>query len=62
MSKPAQVSEAVGDGSKGYRKEGGNDAGPGRNVKGGGAVGVTIWKQELGGDWGDAQGPDGIPP
>ena len=62
LPKPTESTEAVGDDIKGPRKDGRNCAVPGRNVQGGGAVGVTIWKQELGGDWGDAQGPDGIPP
>ena len=61
LPKPAQISEAAGNGSKGARKEGSNGAGPGRYLQGGGAVGDIIWKQELGGDRGDAQGPDRIP-
>ena len=32
------------------------------NLQGSGASGVTLWKQDLGGDQGDSQGPDGIPP
>ena len=54
--------EAVGDDRKVPGKEGSNDAGPGSNVQGSGASGVTIWKQELSGDRGDSQGPDGILP
>ena len=50
------------DDSEGPRKENSNGAGPGRNVQGGGAVGINLWKKELGGDRGDAQGPDGVPP
>ena len=33
---------------------------PGINVQGVGAVDITLWKKDLGGDQGDAQGPDGI--
>ena len=62
ITKPAQSSEAVEENSKGYRKDGRNGAGPGSNVQGGGTVGVTIWKQELGGDQGDTQDPGGVPP
>ena len=36
--------------------------GPGSDVKGSGAVGNIIWQRAMGGDRGDAQGPDGIPP
>ena len=50
----------MGGDSKGSRKYRSNGTGPGRNVKGGGAVGVTILNRELGGDQGDAQGPDGV--
>ena len=35
---------------------------PGRNLQGGGTVGVTLWKRDLGGDQGYSQGPDGVPP
>ena len=52
----------MGDDSEGPRKDGINSAGPGRNLQGGGAIRVTLWKRELGGDQGDDQGPDGIPP
>ena len=45
---------AVGHASEGSIKDGSNVAGTGSNVKGGGAVGVTIWKQEIGGAQGDA--------
>ena len=54
--------EAVGDGSKDPRKDRSNGAGPGSNVQGGVAVGVNIWKRELGGDRGYAQGSDITPP
>ena len=40
------------DDSEGSRKVGSNGVGPGSNVQGGGAVGVTLWKQELVGDRG----------
>ena len=50
------------DDSEGPRKDVINSVGPGSNVQGVGAVGVTIWKQELGGDSGNAQGTDGIQP
>ena len=62
LTKTTESAEGVGDDSEGPRKDGINGAGPGSNVQGGGTVGVTIWKRELGGDRGDAQGPDGIPP
>ena len=62
LPKPAEILEAVGDDSEGYRKDRRNGALLGINVQGDGAFGVTLWKRELGGDWGDAQGPDGIPP
>ena len=39
-----------------------NSAGPGRNLQVSGAVGVTLWKRELGGDRGDAQGSVSVPP
>ena len=61
LTKPAEIAETVGGDSEGPRKDGSNGVGPGSNVQGGGAVGVTLWKLELGGDRGDAQGPDGIP-
>ena len=53
---------AVGHDIQGSRKDGINGAVPGRNVQGGDAVGATIWKRELGGYWGDAQGTDDVPP
>ena len=62
LPKHAEISEAVGDDIKGYRKDRSNGAGPGRNLKVVGTVDVTLWKQEVGGDRGDAQGPDRIPP
>ena len=62
LPKHAETTESMGDDSAGPRKDGINGVGPGRNVQGGGAVGVTLWKRELGGDRGDAQGPDGIIP
>ena len=52
----------MGHDSKSTRKDGSNGAGPGRNVHSGGAVSANIWKIELGGDRGDAQGTDGVPP
>ena len=52
----------MGYNSEGSREDGGNSAGTGINVQGSGTVVVTIWKQELGGDWGDAQVPDGVTP
>ena len=48
--------------SEGPRKDGRNGTGLGRNVQGIGAVSVTLWKLELGGDRGYTQGPDSIPP
>ena len=48
--------------SDGSRKEGSDGEIPGINVKGGGTVGVTLWKQYLGGDRGDSQDPDRVPP
>ena len=50
----------MGDDSEGPRKDRSNITGSGRNVQGIGTVGVTLWKQELGGDWGNVQGPDKI--
>ena len=52
----------MGDYIEGSRKDGRNGAGLGRNVQVGGAVGVNLWKQELSGDQGYAQGPDDITP
>ena len=46
-------SEVTGEGGR-------NGAGPVSNVKGGGIVGAIILQQELGGDRGDAQVPDGF--
>ena len=62
IPKPAQRSEAVGGGSKCYREDGSNGAGPGSDVQGSGPVIVTLWKKESGGEQGYAQGPDGVPP
>ena len=62
IPKPAQSSEAMGDYSEVSREDRSNGAGPGRNVQGSGAVSVTIQKRELGGERGDTQGPDVIPP
>ena len=62
IPKPAQSSSTVGRDSKVSRKYRSNSEVPGRNVQGGGAVGTNIWKRDLGGDRGDYQGPDGIPP
>ena len=42
-------------------RTGSNGTGPEINVKGGGTVSDIIWQKELGGDQGDAQGPDGVP-
>ena len=39
---------------EGSRKNKSNGAVLGRNVQGSGAVGVTLWKQELDGDQGDS--------
>ena len=61
IAKPKQISEAAGNDSEGTGKDGINSAGPGINVQGGGAVGAIICQRDLGGDWGDAQGPDGVP-
>ena len=52
----------MGNGSKGARNDGSNDAGPGRDVQGGGAFGAIIKHRELVGDYGDAQGPGWVPP
>ena len=49
-------------GTNDSRKYGSNGTGPGRNVQVSGPVGATIWQQGLGGDRGDSQGPDGVPP
>ena len=62
LPQPTGSSEEVGDGSEGPRKDGSNVSGPGSNVQGGGAVSVTLWKLELGGDQRYAQVPDVIPP
>ena len=56
------MTEAVGYDREGLRKDGSNGVVPGINLQGGGAFGVTLWKRELGGDRGCAQGPDGILP
>ena len=58
----AQISEAVGHGSQGARKDGSNGAGLGSDVQGGVPISAVLWKLELGGDRGDDQGPDGVPP
>ena len=50
------------DDSEGYRKDRSNAAVPGSNVQCRGIVSVNLWKQDLGGDQGDAQGPDSVPP
>ena len=57
-----QSLEVVGDDSEGPREDRINGAGPGIDVKCSGAVDVTICKQELVVDRGDAEGPDGVPP
>ena len=44
-----------------FQKNGSNVAVPGNCLHGSGAVGVNLWKRELGGGWVDTQGPDGIP-
>ena len=62
LPKPAESSEALVDDGEDPIKDGRNSAGLGSSVQEGGAVGITPWKQELGGYWGDAQDPDGIPP
>ena len=51
---------AVGHDSEGSRKDGSNGEGPGNNVQGGGALSVTIWKIDLGGDREYAQCPEGV--
>ena len=51
----------MGHDSKVARKDGRNGAVPGINVQGGGTFGAIIWQREMGGDRGDAQGPDGVP-
>ena len=33
----------------------------GEKIQGRGAVSDIIWQQDMGGYWGDAQGPDGVP-
>ena len=50
LPKPTEITEAMGDDIEGPRKDGSNSAGSWINVQGSGAVGVTIWKQDLGGD------------
>ena len=62
IPKPAQISEVVGDDSDGSREDGRNCAGTGKNIQGSGSVSVTLWKQELGGDRIDDQGPYSVPP
>ena len=52
----------VGGYREGSRKDKSNSAVPRRNIQGVGGVSVTLWKQKLGGDRGDSQGPDGILP
>ena len=62
IPEPEESSEAMGNVSEGAGKDGSNGAGPGRNVSGGGTVGALVRKQDLGGDRGYAQGPEGVPP
>ena len=62
LPKPVERLEAIGDDSEGPRTYKSNGAVPGRNTQGGSTVNVTLCKRELGGDQGDAQGPNGIPP
>ena len=62
IPKPAQSLEAVRDDSNGPRKDGSNVVGPWKNLQGGGAVNVTLWKRELVGDRVDAEGPDRVSP
>ena len=62
IPKPAQISEVLGHDSEVAIKDGGNGAGLGSNVKGSGSVGDNIWQQYLGGERGDSQVPDGVPP
>ena len=52
----------MGNGSEVAGEYGSNGTGPGRDVKGGGAVGAIVRQQELGGDGEDVQGPLGVPP
>ena len=54
--------EAVGHDSEGDIEDGRNGSGPGIDVQVGGAVGAIIWRQDMGGDWVDAQGTDVVPP
>ena len=60
VHKPTQSLAAAGHDSKDSRTEGSNGTGLGIYVQGGGEVGVTIWKQELAGDRGYAQGPNNV--
>ena len=45
VPKPKESTEAVGDDSEGSKKYRSNGAGTGRNVQGGGTVGVNLWKR-----------------
>ena len=62
IPKPAQILEAVGGYSEDSREDGSNGAVPGSDVQDIDVVCVTLCKRELGGDLGDAQGPDRVPP
>ena len=62
IPKPTESAEAVGGDSESPGKDGSACAGPGSNVQAGGAVGIILWKIELVGYQGDAQGPEGVPP
>ena len=62
IPKPAQISEAVGHGSEGVRKDSRNGAGPRSDVQGGGAFGSIIWQRDISDDQGYAKDPDGIKP
>ena len=53
---------AVGHDSDGSRKNGSNVALPGSNVQGNDTICVNLLNREMGDDWGDAQGPDRVPP
>ena len=61
IPKSAHILEAVGHDSESARKDRSNGAVLGSNVQCSGAIDGVIWQQDLGGDQGDAQGPDGVP-
>ena len=53
-----QILEAVVNDSEDTGEDGRNGVGTRRNIQGGGAVGAIIWKKDMVGNRGDAQGPD----